>query len=284
MRRILALLILAAWPLKGWGDEGHEVVARIAAQHLTPIAQAQIATLLEVENNPQSVADALAKAATWADQNKAEGETANWHFLNLALQDGRVNMRERCGNDDCLTARLRMFAAQLKANNTDDDAQFSDVDALRFVVHFVGDVNEPMHVTTNADRNGECLPLADWVDGAQNVQAVWDGTLVNGALEADLNREIAAMSDGERTEAAAGEVEDWAWESHRLALLHVYKRLDIPKMAAAFPASCDAAPEEIREQRIVIDENYLDEMRPIVREQLKKAGLRLAKMLNEILD
>ncbi len=83
---------------------------------------------------------------------------------------------------------------------------------------------------------------------------------------------------------AAGDIDDWAWETHRLAITNVYKRLDIPKMDLAFRASCAEAPEEIREFQVVIDDAYLDEMEPVrVRQQLEKAGLRLARMLNDIL-
>ncbi len=289
MRPVLAILLIAAAPAGAWQDEGHKVVARIAAEHLSPKARSEVADLLEVANNPRAVADALANASIWADQVNVEGAKANWHFLNLAWQDNRANLAERCEGDDCLTARLRMFAAQLKANDTDEDSQFDDVDALRFVVNFVGDVHQPLHVASNADLGGTCEQLADWVDQAQNIHAVWDGPLVShlglddAALAAELNTEIAALDEADRVQMAAGDIDDWAWEAHRIAVTSVYKRLEIPKMDLAFPASCAEAPDEIRELRVVIDDAYLDEMQPVVREQLKKAGLRLARMLNDIL-
>jgi hypothetical protein len=293
MRRWAATLIpvvlLLPAPASGWGNEGHQVVARVAAERLSPEAQLRISELLEVGNDPQAVANALAKAAIWADEVKADTGTESWHFLNLTWQDSRANMGERCANDDCVNARLRLFAAQLKAGDQDADTRFSDDDALRFLVHFVGDLHQPLHAISNADRGGNCETLETGVDGATNLHALWDGPLVtglgadDGEVAAELSAEIDKMTDEERADFSSGDPDDWAWEAHRLALVNVYKRLAIPKEDVAFPESCAEAPEEIRELHVEIDAKYIEEMRPIVRGQLKKAGLRLAKMLNEIL-
>jgi hypothetical protein len=293
MRRFLAILIPVALllpaPATGWWDEGHEVVARVAAGRLTPAAQLRISELLEVGNTQQAVADAMAKAAIWADQVKTDTGTENWHFLNLTWQDNRTNITDRCANDDCVSARVRLFAAQLKANDPDADTRFSDDDALRFLVHFVGDLHQPLHAASDADQGGNCEVMETGTDGAANVRALWDGPLVSGMgvddseLAAELNAEITKMTDGERADFSSGEPDDWAWEAHRLAIVNVYKRLAIPKEDTAFPATCAEAPEEIQQVNVEIDDQYLEDMRPIVRDQLKKAGLRLAKMLNEIM-
>ncbi len=286
---LIPLLLLRPIPAKAWGNEGHEIVARIAARHLTPAAQARVAGLLEVENNPQAVAEALAAAAIWADQVKKDTATESWHFLDLAWQDDRSNIKERCANDDCVTARIRLFADQLRANDPDADTRFEDADALRFLVHFVGDVHQPLHAATDADRGGNCEAVEGGVVDAANVHALWDSALVmrlgaDGALlAAELDAEIGDMTEGQRGDFSAGEVEDWAWESHRLAMVNVYKRLNIPKEDAAFPDSCNDAPEEIQQTTVLVDDKYVADMEPVVREQLKKAGLRLARVLNEIL-
>jgi len=85
------------------------VAARLAARHLTPTAQERVAELLEVDNNPQAVADALAVAATWADEVRKDTATESWHFLNLAWQDGRTDMIQRCENDDCVDGARAAF-------------------------------------------------------------------------------------------------------------------------------------------------------------------------------
>jgi hypothetical protein len=281
-------LLLLPFPARCWREEGHEIIARLAMRHLTSAALARVAEILEVENTPESVANAMAAASLWADQVKTDTGTATWHFLNLTLQDSRANMAERCPDDGCLTARIRLFAAQLKAADPDADSAWSDQDALRFLIHLVGDLHQPLHAISNADQGGICELLEEPVGEAKNLYDVWDGALVSrlgtddAALAEQLDSEIAALSDDQRSGFSAGDENDWAWESHRLAVVNIYKRLRIPKQDIAFPDTCVQAPDEIRELHLQIDEDYLDAMQPIVREQLKKAGLRLAALLNEI--
>jgi hypothetical protein len=285
---LLTFLLVFPFQAQCWSKEGHRVVARIAARHLSEHALLRVSQLLEVENTAEAVGNALADASTWADDVRNDTGTAAWHFIDLALQDNRTNMPERCPNDDCATARIRLFAAQLKANDPDSDARFSDANALRFLIHFVGDVHQPLHAASNADRGGNCEMLIAPVDSAKDLHALWDGPLVNrmgadDALALELDKEIAVSTDDQKTDFASGDQDDWAWESHRLAIVNVYRRLQIPKQSVEFPASCEEAPDEIRESEIAVDEEYLQAVQPVVREQLKKAGLRLAKLLNEIL-
>ena len=293
MRRLLAIfipaLLLLPPPASAWSNEGHKVIGRIAAAHLTPAALQRASELLDVENEPAAVASALANAAIWADQVKTETSTENWHFVDLALQDSRANFPDRCLSDDCALARVRLFTAQLTAADPEVDSRFTDLDALRFLVHLVADLHQPLHVASNADSNGNCETLDPAIDDAANLHALWDRVLVSQlgpddtVLAADLNAEIAEMTDAERAAFSSGDVEDWAWEAHRLALINIYKRLDIPKQPLAFLSDCSDAPVEIQQLRLEIDDKYLEDMQPVVREQLTKAGLRLAKLLNNIL-
>jgi hypothetical protein len=293
MRPLLAILIPAALllppPANAWGNEGHQVVARIAAAHLTPAALKRVSELLDVENEPAAVAEALASAAIWADQVKTETNTENWHFVDLAWQDTRANFGDRCAGDDCALARVLLFTAQLKAADPELDSRFNDLDALRFLVHLVADLHQPLHVASNADEGGECETLDPAIGDAANLHSLWDSELVSQlgpddtVLAADLNAEIAEMTDAERAAFSSGDPEDWAWEAHRLALINVYKRLDIPKQPVASLSDCSDAPAQIQQLHLQIDDKYLEDMQPVVREQLIKAGLRLAKLLNNIL-
>ena len=109
-----------------------------------------------------------------------------------------------------MTVRLRQFSAQLSAKATAADAQWSDLDALRFVVHFVGDVHQPLHDPSDADLGGNCELLTQPVDQATNVHFIWDGPLVdrNGtddkAITAELETQIAAMSGVEQKLVSEG--------------------------------------------------------------------------------
>jgi hypothetical protein len=286
---LLTYCIITPFPAYSWWETGHEVIARIAVAHLTLPALTRVSQILEVEETPESVADALAQASLWADQTKSETQTGSWHYIDLALQDHRSDIPKRCENDNCVTARIRLFTAQLASKTSAQDSRWSDLDALRFLVHFVGDVHQPLHAVSDADLGGNCELLDPPVNKAKNLHALWDGELVNAlntddkALAADLEKEIATFNSWKQLDLASGDQDDWAWESHRLAEKYIYKRLKIPTQAVEFPAKCGDAPEAITADKLQIQAAYIDAMKPVVRSQLEKAGLRLARLLNESL-
>jgi hypothetical protein len=286
---LLASLFFSPLPAYGWWETGHQVVARIAVMHLTPDALRRVAHLLDVPDTPDAVSDALAKAALWADETKKDNNTGAWHYIDLTLQDHKSDMALRCENDNCVTARLRQFTAQLRSETTAVSSRWTDLDALRYVVHFVGDIHQPLHDISDADQGGNCEVLQPPVSAAKNLHALWDGELVNAlgaddkALTADLSREIAAMPPAQQTDWAAGSQDDWVWEGHELAQKEIYTRLNIPVEAATFPAKCTEAPSDITNLKLEITPTYIDAMKPLVREQLEKASLRLARLLNESL-
>ncbi len=117
-------IVLSCWfflsqPAFGWWETGHEVVARIAAAHLTPAARTRIARILSVPDTPEAVADALATASIWADQSKGQSKTGSWHYIDLAIQDKKSDILERCRDNNCVTARIRLFALQLSSHLTE---------------------------------------------------------------------------------------------------------------------------------------------------------------------
>ncbi len=284
---VLTCCVLVPFPLSAWWETGHQTIARIAAAHLTPVARARVAHLLDVPDTPEAVADALAKAATWADETKNQTRTGPWHYIDLALQDTRSDMSLRCKDDNCAPARIRLFAAQLASKTP--EYRWSDRDALRYVVHLTGDIHQPLHTVSDADLGGNCEHLDPLIGRARNLHALWDGELVSmlhandRSLAADLEDRIQALGAERQSELAAGGVDDWVWESHQLAIADVYKALQIPTEPVEFPASCNDAPLGISELQLRVSGAYLTDMEPVVRDQLMKAGLRLAKLLNGIL-
>lgn len=281
----LSCCFFTALPLSAWWETGHQVVARLAAAHLTPATRARVARLLDVANTPEAVADALARASTWADETRNETRTGSWHYIDLTLQDTRSDIPLRCKDDDCAPVRIRLFAAQLGSRNA--EYRWSNLDALRYVVHFVGDIHQPLHAVSDADLGGNCERLDPAVGEAKNLHALWDGELVNElnlgeeALASELEHQVQQLDDRQRRALAAGSIDDWTWESHELAIADVYRKLPIPTEPVEFPASCNDAPLAIADLRLHISAAYLDASKPVVRDQLVKAGLRLAKLLND---
>jgi len=290
MRRFFSILLscslLSPFSAFGWWETGHQVIARIAAAHLTPAARTRIARILDVPDTSEAIADALARAATWADETKNDNHTGAWHYIDLTRQDHKSDIPERCENDNCAPARIRLFAAQLSSRTS--GSRWSELDALRFVVHLVGDVHQPLHAISDADLGGNCELLDPPLGQARNLHALWDGEIVNAidprdkSLAASLERQIQALGP-ENRELAQGNQDDWVWESHELAEKDIYRPLQIPVEPIEFPASCKVAPLAITGLRLHIETPYIDEMKPIVRSQLIKAGLRLARLLNESL-
>jgi|tagenome__1003787_1003787.scaffolds.fasta_scaffold20757765_2 hypothetical protein len=287
-RRFLAIsCIFCTYPAFGWWETGHRTVARIAATHLTPAARIRIARILNVPDETAAIADALALGSTWADEIKKDTHTDDWHFIDITLQDSRSDIQKRCKDENCVLARIRLFTAQLAAQKA--DGRWSELDALRFLVHFVGDVHQPLHAISDADLGGNCERIDPPINEAKSIHGLWDGGIVNAldasdqALASRIDSYIGALSAAEHKDFSAGSPEDWTWESHELARKMIYAKLHIPTEPAIFPKGCADAPPEITGFKSQVDTLYVDDMKPVVRDQLAKAGLRLARVLNESL-
>ncbi len=293
MRCLISILVsywlISPFSAFGWWETGHQTVARIAATHLTPAARTRVARILGVADTAEAVGEGLAKASTWADETKNETKTGAWHYIDLTVQDKKSDIPLRCKDDNCAPGRIRLFAAQLKERPT--DAKWSELDELRYLVHFVGDIHQPLHAISDADLGGNCERLDPPVNTAKNLHALWDGGIIKAmdvddkALAASLEEEIQGWEPGAARLKGLmqGNQDDWAWESHELAMQDIYYKLHIPTEPPIFPTNCGEAPAGIADFRPQIDALYVDSMKPVVREQLIKGGLRLAKMLNEAL-
>ena len=283
----VTIFFLCNLPAQCWWEDGHRTTARLAAYYLTPETRARLALIMGVPNDPSSIADGLALASTWADEIKKDRpETNAWHYIDIALQDKRDEIAARCVDQNCVTARIEMYSQQLVTDKNAPDPT-ADLDALRFLVHFVGDVHQPLHAVSDADLGGNCEPLDPVYEKARNLHALWDGPLVNDInpddkqLASELKTELDGFSGGRRKKMTEGSVDDWAWQSHKEAEKVIYKQLHIPVEPVEFPANCKAAPQEILDDKITVESSYLDEMKPVVRLQLERAALRLARLLNQ---
>jgi hypothetical protein len=288
----IAVTLCILWPFcaYSWWETGHRTVARIAAAHLTPAARTRIARILEVPDTAEDITIALVKDSTWADETKNETKTGAWHFIDLAIQDRKSDIPERCKDDNCAPARIHLFAAQLAGHPAHpDNTRWSQRDALRYVVHLVGDIHQPLHTISDADLGGNCEQLDPPIGKAKDLHALWDGGIIDEisssdqALAEELEHEIADLGPHREHLLAEGNEDDWVWESHELAIHDIYRRFRIPVEPVEFPKSCAEAPGAITELKLEIPASYIDDMKPVVREQLIKAGLRLARLLNESL-
>jgi hypothetical protein len=258
-RRFLSvfLLVLPA-PAFAWAPLGHQVVAAIAARHLTPAARTQVSALLGGEAGAMMVLD-----SSWADEIRSDRpDTGPWHYVNIELGSGGYNAARDCPGGNCVVAQINRDIAVLSDGHT---SRMAKVEALRFLIHFVGDVHQPLHAADRQDKGGNDEKL-NWHGKRLSLHQVWDQEVVT-ALGRDFD-DIAAASDAslspqQKQQMSAGTPADWANESFALAAREIYAPL--PPYG-----------------RIHLPDDYMMRESSVARLQLEKAGLRLAATLNRI--
>ena len=248
--------------------------------------------------------DAFADASTWADDERTvKPETAPWHFIDIPLGAGKDAMTRYCPPDTgCITNAL---AAQLAILRNHQSAPQARADAIRYIIHFVGDIHQPLHDATNNDRGGNCVPLTFFGKAPQetsataesfspNLHSVWDvdiiDQLANGRtpqqLAIKLNEQFHAREAVWQSETA--DFKAWAWEGHRLAGMISYGKLPA-KIALEPPlpslGSC-ADDNHVSTRMLQLHEDlespYQDAAAPVAEEQIAKAGIRLANLLDSL--
>ena len=284
-----AALLVAAVPVQAfaWGDEGHEVVAAIARLYLTPEVRQTVDAMLASDTDELTAHDMLVES-TWADQWRSHGhrETASWHFVDIELTS--PDLKAACfgypapgqpassgPEQDCVVDKVREFEAELSNPAT---AAPERLLALKYLLHFVGDMHQPLHSSDNHDKGGNCVrialgdqPTSDQHTG--NLHSYWDSAVVE-ALGTDpetLGETLRArITPAEKTQWEAGDPASWAMETFEVARTAAY--------TVGSPSGCDSdtAP-------ITLPAGYAATARAAAAIQLERAGVRLALVLNRSL-
>jgi hypothetical protein len=188
----LLLISSPAWP---WYTEGHQIVAIIAANGLTPSARSQAARILGVPDKPESVTKAMADASIRPDTEfRKDSATPPWHYIAICLQDRPADLPARCPGGNCVTAKIDEYAKRLHDSDYDKWGAAGD---FAFLIHFVGDIYEPLHAATNADRNGICQRV-EVVPAEDNLHYAWDDAVVT-VLEKQLGTHDPKTTDRAQT-------------------------------------------------------------------------------------
>ena len=252
MRQLGLLLALYSLPGFAWGPEGHRLVARMAQEMLTAEAADRIQVTLQPGEN-------IGALASWADEvRNTRKETEPWHFIDIPIDSSGLNMQRDCPAAGCVLSKISEFRRQWRDPNLSSAARR---EALLFLVHFVGDMHQPLHCANNHDRGGNDVTVK-FRDTSMNLHHLWDSALLDhmppeDQLFVSLSHEITR---DQKEDWARGAVEDWAGESFDLARKVVYG--DLP------PARR-------------VDEMYEQIADPVIERQLEKAAVRLAAILNE---
>ena len=277
-----ALLAVCAHAF-AWGPEGHRLVGDIAARYLTPGSQARVSELLandRLADGELSGRRTLGEVASWADEIKDFDwgrRRASWHYDDASLC-GAAEYARYCRGGRCASAQL---ARQIEVLGDPRAKPRARNEALKWVVHLMGDIHQPLHAADRGDRGGNKVQVSFFGErdnppyGSLNLHAVWDVQMVN-RLVADRGGERAFVSgpiaESDRRAWEGGSIPDWIAESHALALERVYAPLPV------------AAPCGERIAGVVeIDGRYYASAAPVIDVQIRKAGVRLARVLNEAL-
>ena len=264
------LWVLPAFP---WGSVGHETVARIAEDNLSPTAMAKIKSLLAGKT--------LEEISIWPDIYKRNHpNTGPWHYINLPVRKtlSVSDMPMYCSSNghhptDNIIDQIHKNIRELKSSSTPLSEKQA---ALSFLIHFIGDLHMPLHVGDDNDRGGNqkqvryFSPVSRSNKGhVTNLHSLWDNLIEVKALEDPdyLGRELEGkITSADRVAWDTGTVEDWAMESYAVAKKTIYPSLPVGPTAAVIPLMRD----------------YHSHMRPICDKQLEKAGVRLAFILEAI--
>jgi hypothetical protein len=308
MAAILLLCPVQAWP---WGCDGHEAVAMIAEKHMSAHALERANQLLQRQPIDPALSrycasqgsDLMVDSSTWADDiRSARPETSEWHFIDIPRDAPRSALAESCpASTGCVTSAIQHQLELLRSVSNDPRVR---ADALRFVIHFVGDLHQPLHCVSNNDMGGNCVPVdffgnapvvrnPQFESYAPNLHAVWDSAIIQRMRGMDSVAHWADSLDEQFSPQEAGwqkagiNVEGWAWESHELADSMVYVKLPvaIPVEKPVLVKSCvddnhvSTRMLKLHEQ---VSQAYVDGVAPAINEQIAKAGIRLAMILNQV--
>ena len=282
LRSLAALCLVAPAPAFAWWEYGHQTVAQIAKAEMTPGARRAAARLLAGSaalETPGCPLRSLEDASVWPDCIKKLGDRFSyaeyWHYQDIPICKA-FDIKAECPNGQCVTAQIPRMARLLK--NPKVPAR-ERLQALAFLVHLVGDMHQPLHIADIGDAGGNRTKAAYGFKAPDrmNLHRIWDGELAERAISTPPGGTEGLLSEisvTDRRDWAAGTVTDWARESWQQSRDIVYGKLPLRANV------CEAKPVG----RVTVGESYVADGIPAVRDGIKKAGVRLASLLNAALD
>jgi hypothetical protein len=248
--KFLSIIVMFSF-LFSWGKTGHRTIGEVAELHLTDKARIEIQKILK---DPS-----LAVASTWADEMRSNPDFrqyAPWHYANMPL-DVSYAQSEKSSKGDIVQA-IKLCKSKLKNDNTSlEEKAFY----LRFLVHLVGDIHQPLHVGRSEDRGGNSIKVK-WFGKDTNLHRVWDSEMINTYLMSytEFANHLNKNYNYKSVETLSEDV--WVDESQNM-VRKVYSET---------------------KNGDYLGYDYIYDNFEIVKSQLFTAGIRLAHTLNDIFD
>jgi len=266
-----------------WGPEGHRMVGEIAAGYLSAEARRQVAALLRndrLADRQPSHRTTLGEVASWSDEIKDTPwgkKSGAWHYDDVPVC-GSADYSHYCRKHACASAQL---ARQIGILGDRALPLHRRNEALKWIVHLMGDIHQPLHAADRHDRGGNRVEVSFFGQrdnppyGNLNLHAVWDVHMVQrlvaerGGEDAIVSAPIAAA---DKSAWERGAIPDWMNESNLIA-----RNLAYPALPVRF--SCSGRITGV----LVLDQAYYSKAAPVIETQIRKAGIRLARVLNATL-
>lgn len=236
-----------------WGKNGHRATGKIAEKHLTKRAKKKIDKLLKGQS--------LAFVSTFADEIKSDRayrKYSPWHYVNMGL-DETYEESKKNPQGDLVTGIDTCIKILKDDTSTEEDKAFH----LKLLVHFIGDLHQPMHIGRREDKGGNTIQV-QWFGKGTNLHRVWDENMIDSykMSYSDLADNAEDLSKKQIEAIEKGTVIDWVHEVHKLTK-DVYNSVKVG--------------ENLRYRYSYLYFN-------IARKQIQIGGIRLAKILNDIYD
>ena len=253
MRNQISFIVFIAISasLISWGYKGHRAVATIAQKHLSPMVAHLVTEYLKGES--------MGQVSTWADEHK-NPTTGKWHFLNLPLglnHDQFVTSVNNAGKNNIYHVILKEEAILKDKESTPDQKS----NALKYLIHLVGDAHQPMHVSRAEDKGGNTMQVR-FNDVGTNLHSLWDSKLLDyeGLSEGEIAKKYDRANKSQIKKWQLSTPMDWLWESYQIGS-ELY---------------ADVRPGQ------KLNDGYYKRYMPVIHCRITQAGIRLAGELNKI--
>lgn len=253
---LICLFAFISFQAKAWGVLGHRIVGEIADSYLTAKAKAEIKKILGNES--------IAMSSNWADFIKSDTSYRylyNWHFINLEKGLSREEVQAYLKTDTVIDVYTKMnfLIKELKKKTLEMDKKRM---YLRLLIHFVGDIHQPLHIGRKEDLGGNRIKV-NWFNTPTNLHSVWDESLVNfqQLSYTEFARHINHSTLKQRKLWQSHPLSEWIIESYQI---------------------CEQLYPEIKEENQRLGYEYNFHHVETVNKRLLQGGVRLAGLLNSI--
>ncbi|HNP18012.1 MAG TPA: S1/P1 nuclease [Fulvivirga sp.] len=247
---VITLFVLSSTQLFGWGLTGHRVVGQVAENHLSKKAKSKIQSILGDET--------LAIVSVWMDEERSNPKydhTVDWHWVTIP--DGMTYAETVKNPNGDVIATINRLIVELKAGGLTKE---QEIERIKMLVHFVGDIHQPLHVGKEGDRGGNAVKVK-WFWNSTNLHSIWDSKIIDDKQFSYT--ELAAAID----HPSKDQINKWQSEG---VLVWADESIALRDQVYNFPED-----KELSYQ-------YLYDNWATVQLRLLKAGVRLAGILNEI--